>query len=530
MGRRKIFEQKYELTSENIDFISGKINETMRQYPTLSKKDILRLRLSAEDLLLNWLEKEKKQDVVLLMEENGRNLDLTLSLEGDNYKKNPLENQSGENGTLENLTASLGMCWLYEYDQGVNSVYISIEYKHRNQIRVTGTAMLLAAITVFLLHVIPANLSNHIQEYGIDFLFDYASRFLTALVSPMMFFAVVGGIISVRSPRYLQKNGKKMCQTYLGHILGVNLLALIGCATILPSHIKLKVERGDNTLFSFLAEIIPKDIVSPFIECNMLQIVFMGIVVGVAMLFLQRQVRTLSRVVREINVLICKVINGFESVIMLFLYLSMVNLGMSLTQLGIQKFGRVLVWFVAFLLILIGIEFLRTAKKLGLGVRDLWKELKPTAMVQVCSASSSVAFTEAYEVCENRFRVDKKFVEFALPIGTVMHKPYIAAEFVFMVTALKSVLGQEIDILGLVILFLLTLVLSIAYPPISGGEMICYTILLTQMGLPADTLAIACALSSVLDFLEAPANTLSTLCQLLCTSVDLKKQRKSVKL
>lgn len=497
----------------------------MRQYPTLSKKDILRLRLSAEDLLLNWLEKEKEQSIELLMEENGRNLDVTLSLEGEHYRKNPLENQDGENGTFENLTASLGMCWLYEYDQGVNSVYISVEYKHRNQIRVTGTAMILAALTVFLLQSMPKNISEKIQEYGIDFLFNYASRFLTALVSPMMFFAVVGGIISVRSPRYLQKNGKKMCQTYLGHIGGVNILAVIMCVTILPSHVNLKVRSGGKSFLTFLAEIIPKDIVSPFIECNMLQIVFMGIVVGVAMLFLQRQVRTLNHVIREINVLICKIINGFETVIMVFLYLSMVNLGMSLTQLRFQRFGRILVWFVGFLLVLIGIEFLRTAKKLGLGIGDLWKELKPTAMVQVCSASSSVAFAEAYEVCENRFHVDKKFVEFALPIGTVMHKPYIAAEFVFMVTALKSVLGQEIDILGLVILFLLTLVLSIAYPPISGGEMICYTILLTQMGLPADTLAIACALSSVLDFLEAPANTLSTLCQLLCTSVDLKKQQ-----
>ena len=525
MARKKIFVERYALTPENIDVISRVLKDNMNKYPTLSKKDILRLRLSAEDLLLNWIEAEKPQTVELLMEERGHNIDITLSLEGENYRKNPLDSQSDETGgTVENLTASMGMCWLYEYDQGVNSVYISVAYKHRNQIRVTGTAMILAFLTVVLLHMMPKDVADVIQKDGIDFLFNYASRFLTALVSPMMFFAVVGGIISVRSPRYLQKNGKKICQNYMEHILGVHFLAGFCCVLILFKHIKLMWKPGENTFLTFLGEIIPKDIVTPFVECNMLQIIFMGIVIGVAMLFLQRQVRTLNKVVQEINVLISKIISGFESIIIIFLYLSMVNLGMSLSYLQYGEAKYILFGFVIFILLLMGTELLMTAKRMELRVRDLWKKLKPTALAQVCSASSSVAFTEAYEVCESRFRVDKKFVEFALPIGTVMHKPYIAAEFLFMITSMIAGMKRDISVMDFFVLFLLTLVLSIAYPPISGGELICYTILMTQMGLSAEMLAIACALSSVLDFLEAPANTLSTLCQLLRTAKTIKNK------
>ena len=454
--------------------------------------------------------------IELIIEENGRNLDLTLNLESGFYRKNPLDaKETEENGTLDNLTAALGMSWLYQYDQGKNTVYISIEKKHRNQLKVTGTAVVLAFLTVVFLRVIPKEISEMIQEYVLNMIYNYASRFLMALVSPMMFFAVIGGVISVGSPRYLQQNGKLICRRFLLHILGINLLAGILCAGIFTFQPTFKLDQGETRFLSFLSEIIPQDIVSPFIECNMIQIIFMGVVIGVAMLFLQKQVKTLNRAVREVNVLICKIINGFETVIMLFLYLGMVNVGMSLNLSGIRSLGKMILVFNTFIIGIIIIELVVTARKLDISSRDLWESLKSTAIAQVCSASSSVAFNEAYEVCEQGFKVDKKFVEFALPIGTVMHKPFIAAEFVFMAAALMTITGQSLDVSNMLLLLIVTFVVSIAYPPVSGGEMICYTILLAQMGLPSQVLAIACSLSSILDFLEAPANTLSTQFQLL---------------
>ena len=68
-----------------------------------------------------------------------------------------------------------------------------------------------------------------------------------------------------------------------------------------------------------------------------------------------------------------------------------------------------------------------------------------------------------------------------------------------------------------------------AYPPVSGGELGCYTILLTQMGLPVELLAFMCTISLLLDFLEAPANTLATELQLLNIDRKLKETYKSQK-
>lgn len=524
MSRKRLYEKKYELKAESIDEISEAIGDTLKSYPELSKKDILRLRLSAEDILLNWLEDTAEMPIELIIDENGRNLDLTLNLSSEFYRKNPLDSkETEENASLDNLTAALGMNWLYQYDQGQNTVYISVEKKHKNQIIVTGTAVILAFLTVLILHIIPEEIADFLQEYILDIIYNYASTFLMALVSPMMFFAVIGGVISVGSPRYLQQNGKLMCRRFLLHILGINLLAGLICARIFPFRLTFKLDKGESRFLSFLSEVIPQDILSPFIECNMIQIIFMGIVIGVAMLFLQRQVKTLNHIVREVNVLICKIINGFETVILLFLYLGMVNVGMSLDLSKIKSLGKMILVFILFTVIIVLVELFVTAKRLELSCGEIWEKLKATAVAQICSASSSVAFSDAYEACENGFKVDKKFVEFALPIGTVMHKPFIAAEFLFMIAALMSMNGQSLDISNMLLLLVVTVVVSIAYPPVSGGELICYTILLAQMELPGQVLAIACSLSSLLDFLEAPANTLSTQLQLLIAAKKVGK-------
>ena len=524
MRRKQLYKKTYNLNAESIDEISEVIGEIRKNYPELTQKDILRLRLSAEDILLNWLKDAKGMPLEFIIEEAGRNLDFTLNLNSGFYRKNPLSSgETEDNASLDNLTAALGMNWLYQYDQRKNTVYISVEKQHRNQIKTTGTAILLAVLTVFLLHIVPERISVIFQEYALNIIYNYASRFLLALVSPMMFFSVIGGIISVGSPRYLQQNGKFICERFLLHILSVNLLAGVLCTKMFPFHLTFKPDQNDVHFLSFLSELIPQDIFTPFIECNMIQIIFLGIVIGVTMLFLQRQVKTLNHLIREVNVLICKIINGFETVILLFLYLGMVNVGMTLNLSEIRSLGKMILVFVLFTVGMVLIELASASGQLGISGREIWRRLKSTAIAQVCSASSSAAFSETYEACEKKFRVDKKFVEFALPIGTVMHKPFIAAEFLFMSAALMTMNGKNLDISNLLLLLGITVIVSIAYPPVSGGELICYTLLFAQIGLPNQGLAIACSLSSILDFLEAPANTFSTQLQLLMAAKKVGK-------
>lgn len=490
----------------------------------MERKEILRVRLSAEDILLNWMHSGVNLSVQIKIEQRGKDIQISLLLDGLSYSVDPMDPDNQEESSLvDNLMAVLGISWIYQYDHGRNIVYTSVTVKKRNNLTSVGIALLTAAFIIMILRLLPEQIRNGIQTYGIDLVYGYCSRFLTAIVSPMMFLAVVQGILSVGSPRYLKKEGKYVCWYFGRSIIFILIAAGIVCAVFFSVHVDFSMEGGFLPVYTFISEIIPENILTPFVEQNMIQIIFMGAATGIAMLFLQHQVQGLYQIVKEANLLIYKLISGFEVGIMVFLCLSMVQVGMMADISRIVEFLKMLILYVVFLLAAVFIYFLIASRRTGIAIKEMWNRLKLTAHDQILSASSSFAFSRAYDVCESSLGIEKKLVNFALPVGTVIHKPFIAAEFVFVVSAAKSVQGESMDISNLILLILLALIVSMAYPPVSGGELGCYTILLTQMGLPVELLAFMCTISSLLDFLEAPANTLATELQLLHIDRRLKQ-------
>lgn len=103
----------------------------------------------------------------------------------------------------------------------------------------------------------------------------------------------------------------------------------------------LRGENGAGSIIEFITDIVPDNIITPFVQCNMIQIVFLGTVLGVAMLFLQRQVRTAERLVQEGNALICRILVGFEKVLPLFVYLSLADTALTTDVSGLITYVKV---------------------------------------------------------------------------------------------------------------------------------------------------------------------------------------------
>lgn len=506
----KIISKIVQLDAGGIDEISEQIAEALSEYPYLARRDIIRLQLSAEDFMLHWMNKVSDAEVELNIEKKGRWLNLSLTLVGPSYRCTPLSEDGSKNGGLaDNLLASLGIDWIYQFDNGQNNVYISVEVEHNHRVQLTFLGMGLGVLTGLILRLIGQNVADTAAGYVIEPLFNMGSRFLTAIVSPMMLLAVIDGILSVGTPKGLDKVGRNTSLRFLLATFIVILCAGLMCTVCFPFQWTFKDENGTSSLIAFITEIVPNDIFSPFIECNMLQIVFIGTIIGIAMLFLQRQVRTLGHLVEEANTLICRLIVGFEKALPIFVYLSMTNTALTTDVDALIAYVRAVVFFLIFIAVVMGVQFMMVKVRVGISLKEIWEIVKPSFMVQLASASSSAAFTEAYDACEQGLGVDEKLVRFALPIGTVIHKPLIAAEFVFLIAAIEGLDGVGLNMGSLLILMLVAFLVSVSYPPVIGGEIFCYPMLLSQMGLDGGFLATACTLSSLLDTFEAPNNTLS---------------------
>ena len=515
---KTILKETRKLDSYGIDAVSRQIAVTLSDYPYLTRRDILRLQLSAEEILLHWMTEPGEKSVQLVIEEKGRWLDLTLLLSGVSHRIAPLDADAAFRiSAVDGMLANLGLDWIYQYDHGQNSAYISVEAKKSRRLQYVFTAIALAILTSVLVRMLPESVGPELQSRIVHPLLAVCSRFLTAVVSPMMLLAVISGVLSVGSPRSFSRVGRHVCIRFLLCMILTVACAGALCALCFPFSLKA---AGDTSLgsLSFLADIVPSNALTPLMEGNILQIVFLGVLIGIAMLFLQRRVGLINRLIEEASAIILKILTAFEKAIPAFVFLSIFDTGLGIDTKSLAAYGKLFVLFVVFLVAVVLVQLCYTSYRIGIGLRTVWRTLQPTFMAQLSSACSSSAFTEAYDACERDFGVDSKLVGFGLPIGTVIHKPLIAAEFVFVISAIQGMTGASMDLFSMLILMFVAIIVSMAYPPISGGEISCYTVLLLQMGMDANLLAVACTISALFDMLEAPGNTLCTELQLLLTA------------
>ena len=370
---KTILRDTHSLDAAGVDNISEQIADVLADYPYITKRDILRLRLGAEEILLHWRQEVGELRVELSIEEKGRWVDLMLQMDGVPYRLTPPDaaEVSGVSG-VESTLANLGIDWTYQFDHGQNSAYISVEARESHRVRHVLTAMALAAASAVLLRLLPA---------AVDVVQNYVTQPLPA-----------------------------------------------------------------------------------------------------------------------------------------FVFLSMLSTGLTADVDTLLSYGRMILLFAAFCTVVTAVQFAYVARRTGYPVGKMWEILRPTFMTQLASACSSSAFSDAYDACERGFGMDRRLVRFALPIGTVIHKPLIAAEFVFVIFAIRDMTGDTMTLGALLLLAVMAFLTSVAYPPVSGGEISCYTVLLLQMGISGDLLAAACALSALFDMVEAPCNTLCTELQLLLTA------------
>ena len=158
-----------------------------------------------------------------------------------------------------------------------------------------------------------------------------------------------------------------------------------------------------------------------------------------------------------------------------FVFLSMLSTGLTADVDTLLSYGRMILLFAAFCTVVTAVQFVYVARRTGYPVGKMWEILRPTFMAQLASACSSSAFSDAYDACERGFGMDRRLVRFALPIGTVIHKPLIAAEFVFVIFAIRDMTGDTMTLGALLLLAVMAFLTSVAYPPVSGGEISCYT-------------------------------------------------------
>ena len=502
-----------KLSAYTIDFFSEKTDEALSG-AKISRTNALRLRLSVEEVLLKWLDAlgEGAECTFKSGKRLGRHY-ITLSVAGD--KVNPFEIQDdldfGSSDTKQSILANLGLAPAYSYVNGENQITLMPKKEKRSPIFNLLASIILAVVCGFLVRLFPPGIILLISDGILAPIFDSFMGLLSAMAGPMILLSVMWGIYSIGDTATLGIIGKKM----VGRFLFFTYLTLVFIVSSVIWFFDISFSGGGtgggsmSELYLMLLDIIPSNIITPFIEGNSLQIIFIAVIFGLAMLVLDKKATVAAKFVEQSNYIVQFIMEVISTLVPAFIFVSILRMILSdllstiattIKPIVLVSVGclAILVLFVALLAIIKKVSPVMVAKK-----------LLPVFMIGLTTASSSAAYASNVETSEKKLGIDTKMVSFGLPLGSVVFMPGTAAAFFIISLCMAEAYDVTITLPWLVIGIFLSGILAIAAPPIPGGALSCYTILFIQLGIPIEALSFAVTIDIVIDFVCTAVNVSS---------------------
>lgn len=521
--------ERLKLSNENIAQASGLAEETFGEWG-VDARSILQLRLAVEETLLKYQEAFGTEAVFTQKYiRRLKSVRLELSVTGERF--DPFDTGEEEQSlVLRGLLANMGMVPTWQYKNGQNLIVFTPKKKKRSQMVSLVLAVILAFLCGGICRFLPEGIRGILVNGLISPVFNRFMGLLSAIAGPLVFLSVIWGIYSIGDMAAMGRIGKRMIGRFL---LMTVLLTLPACAAAMPLF-SLKAGGGGvfdfSELFQMVLDIVPGNFFTPFTEGNPLQIIFVAVLIGMAMLMLGNKTSVAAAFVEQSNYIVQLIMEAVGSFVPLFVFGSILNMMLSNDFLAFLPTYKLILAMLLGDVILLAAYLVIVCTRRKVHPRILLKKMMPTFLIALTTASSSAAFGVNMECCEKDLGIDKRIVNFGVSLGQVIFMPGVSVMFLAVGFCMAEIYGVAVSPVWLVTAFLIAIVLAVAAPPIPGGALTCYTILFVQLKIPMEAIAVTIALNAILEFVTTGVNLFCLQAELVEVAagldmLDLKRLR-----
>ena len=515
----------YLLTNSNIDIISDEIGAFLDKCK-VDRKDAMRIKLAAEETLLNYQERfgEEKEVSLDCRKRLGRPR-IEFSIIGERYNLfeavNTDKSEMEGSAVLHGILTNMGIAPNWEYKNGVNLIVFTPKRKPPSQVAQLGISIVASVICGFLCMLLPDSLRLGISEELITPVFGSFMGLLSAISGPLIFLSVAWGIYSIGDTATLGTIGKRM----ISRILKMSfLLTILGVAPML-FFFNLSLEGATSFKFSALLKIIldmiPNNFFAPFVNGNPLQIIFIAAIVGLAMLILGSKTTVAATMIEQSNYIVQLIMETISKFVPVFIFGSVFNMIISGNFSALMKAYKVLPLMLLGQITVIGFYLLWVSLRKKVSPQLLMKKTFQSFLIALTTASSSAVFSSNIETCERQLGVDKRIVNFGVPLGQIIFMLGCSTMFMASALGMAEIYGVNISPLWLLTGLIISVILAIVAPPIPGGALTCYTMLFVQLNIPAEAIPIIIALNVIMEFFATPCNIFTLQMELVELAGDL---------
>ncbi|GAA2379125.1 dicarboxylate/amino acid:cation symporter [Streptomyces sp. XM4011] len=337
-------------------------------------------------------------------------------------------------------------------------------------------------------------------------------QLLRLAVAPLVFFAIAVSITNLRKVSNAARlAGRTLLWFLVTSLVAVAIGLFIGLVTNPGSGSALTAADGQapensGSWLDFLTGIIPTDVITPFTELKVLQIVFLAAAVGIAALQLGDKAAPLVTFGETALELLQK---ALWWIIRLAPLGTLGLIGRSINNYGWDLLGDYATFtidvYVGSLLVLFGVYPLLLRFAAGLNPLQFFRGAWPAIQLAFVSRSSVGTLPVTQRVTE-RLGVPKEYTSFAVPFGATTKMDGCAAIY----PALAAIfVAQIFDIsLGIQDYVLIAFVSVIGSAATAGltGATVMTTLTLSTLGLPLEGVGLLLAIDPILDMIRTAVN------------------------
>lgn len=380
-------------------------------------------------------------------------------------------------------------------------------------------------------------------KIGGTFTTDYLKPFgtiyinlLKFMVVPVVLFSIMCGVISLND---LKKVGSVGIKTFIYYICTTALAVVIGLVVVncfkgffpvLDSSVTsgLKYEATEAPkIMDVIVNIFPDNLLKPMVDTNMLPVIVIAIFFGAGVLAAGEKGKMIANIVDSMNEVVMKVLMMIIKLTPIGVFCLMADV---VAVNGAKVVGSLAlvvgVAYTGYILQLVIVYSLSAKFLAGMSPIKFFKGMAAAMLTAFTTTSSNATLPVNIECC-NDMGAEPEISSFVLPLGATINMDGTAIYQAVATVFIACCYGVDLTIGQMAMVVVTATLASIGTAGVSGAGMIMLSMVLLQVGLPVEGIAIIAGVDKLFDMGRTTLNiTGDATCVMWLSKVERRNKEK----
>ncbi|MDP4945958.1 dicarboxylate/amino acid:cation symporter [Alishewanella sp. SMS8] len=336
---------------------------------------------------------------------------------------------------------------------------------------------------------------------------------LKMLVVPLVFVSLVCGTCSLSDTSKLGRLGGKAIGLYM-ITTAIAISLAIGAALLTGPGLGVEMQSDQTfdvssapTLAQVFINIFPSNPIESMASGNMLQIIVFAVLFGLAVALSGKPGERIAAQFNDFNEVIMKLVTLLMNLAPYGVFFLMAKL---FTTLGLETIGSLVKYFGVVLFVLLFHGFVVYALLLksltGLNPIIFLKKMRDAALFGFSTSSSNATLPVTMETVNKKLGVNNSISSFTVPLGATINMDGTAIMQGVATVFIAQVFGVDLSLGDFLMVILTATLASIGTAGVPGVGLIMLAMVLQQVGLPVEGIALIIGVDRLLDMTRTAVN------------------------